>query len=263
MHDSGGSQRDNNSWPVWSTSIFVTDKRLAAGFFRSACFFCCALLLLMSALSVTVFAQEKSVNPGINRHYHGAAHEDWVPVFETESREIYAKRYEILRALNIEPGTRVADIGAGTGFFSLLFAGQTGPSGVVYAVDITDDFIRAIEARAAGAGIDNLVGVVNDGRVSGLAPQSIDLAFICDTYHHFEYPRDTMQSVYRALSDTGEVVIIDFRKDPRISSAWVQNHVRAGRSSVIQEMQGYGYELVADLPLLRTNYFLRFRKQQD
>ena len=214
----------------------------------------------MMSFPAHAVAEEQSVNPGINEYYYGSNHEEWVPVFETESREIYAQRHAILKALDIKPGTRIADIGAGTGFFSLLFARQTGPSGVVYAVDIVEDFIETIEARAAKVGISNLVGIVNNGRESGLSAESVDLAFICDTYHHFEYPRSTMHSVYQALSSQGEVVIIDFRTDPRVSSGWVRHHVRAGREEVIREMQVYGFELVADLQLLRTNYFLRFKK---
>jgi len=219
------------------------------------------LLLTMIADPCLAIAEERSINPGINDHYHGARHDDWVPVFESPSREVYAQRHAVVAALGIRTGMRIADIGAGTGFYSMLFADETGPSGIVYAVDIAEDFIRAIEKRAELAGKTNLYGIINDGRESGLPPQSIDLAFICDTYHHFEYPQTTMRSIYRALSDHGEVVIVDFRTRPDISSRWVQQHVRAGREQVIREMRNFGFELVADVPLLRTNYFLRFKKR--
>jgi ubiquinone/menaquinone biosynthesis C-methylase UbiE len=206
-------------------------------------------------------AEERSINPGINDHYHGARHTDWVPVFESGSREVYTMRHDVVAALNIKPGMRIADIGAGTGFYSLLFAEKTGPDGLVYAVDIAEDFVQAIEKRAAHVGASNLRGIINNGRESGLAPQSIDLAFICDTYHHFEYPQTMMRSIDRALSAHGEVVIIDFRKEPDISNAWVQRHVRAGRQQVIKEMKRFGFDLVTDLPLLHSNYFLRFKKR--
>ncbi|MCW8964194.1 MAG: methyltransferase domain-containing protein [Gammaproteobacteria bacterium] len=219
------------------------------------------LLFIMIMASGVNVAGEVSVNPGINSHYHDARHADWVPVFESASREVYAQRHAVVTALDIKPGMRIADIGAGTGFYSLLFAERTGPEGLVYAVDIAEDFIRAIKKKAELAGATNLTGIINNGRESGLAPQTIDLAFICHTYHHFEYPKTTISSIHRALLDDGEVVIIDFRTDPDISSAWVQGHVRAGREQVIREMGMYGFELVADLPLLQTNYFLRFKKR--
>ena len=217
-------------------------------------------IIITVLLTSGSLAEEASINPGINNHYYGSSHAEWMPVFESSSREIYAKRHAILDALNIQPGQRIADIGAGTGFYSLLFAQKTGPDGMVYAVDIIQDFIDNIERRARQAGLTNLRGVVNNGRDSGLQPDSIDLAFICDTYHHFEYPQTTMRSILQALSDQGEVVIVDFYTDPKFSSAWVQSHVRAGRKQVIQEMQDHGFELVQDLRLMRTNYFLRFKK---
>ena len=219
------------------------------------------LLFIVITASGVTGAGERSVNPGINDHYHGSRHADWVPVFESASREVYAQRHAVVAALDIKPGMRIADVGAGTGFYSLLFARQTGPKGLVYAVDIAENFIQAIKKRAEQAGTTNLLGIINNGRESGLAPQSIDLAFICDTYHHFEYPQTTMRSIHRALFDHGEVVIIDFRTNPDVSSAWVQGHVRAGREQVIREMGSYGFDLVADLPLLHTNYFLRFKKR--
>jgi len=221
----------------------------------------CLWLLIMIMVSGVAVAGEVSVNPGINDHYRGARHADWVPVFESASREVYAQRHAVVAALNIKPGMRIADIGAGTGFYSLLFAKKTGPRGLVYAVDIAEDFLRAIEKKAELAGTSNLLGIINNGRESGLAPQTIDLAFICDTYHHFEYPQTTMRSIHGALLDHGEVVIIDFRTDPSVSSGWVRGHVRAGRAQVIKEMEGYGFELVDDLSLLHTNYFLRFKKR--
>lgn len=219
------------------------------------------VFILLALLPVVVTAQERPVNPGINHYYYGASHEEWVPVFESPSREVFAKRHKVIAALDIKPGMRIADIGAGTGFYSLMFAERVGPEGIVYAVDIAEDFVDTIKSNAVAAGHGNVIGVVNNGRDSGLAPGSIDLAFICDTYHHFEYPQTTMRSIHHALSQQGEVVIIDFRKAPDIASAWVQRHVRAGRDEVIEEMRAAGFELVEDLPLLRTNYFLRFKKR--
>ena len=218
------------------------------------------LIAVTVLLTSSSLAEERSINPGINNHYYGSSHEEWMPVFESSSREIYAKRHEIVDAVSIRPGMRIADIGAGTGFFSLMFAQKTGPDGVVYAVDIIEDFINTIEQRAQKSGLTNIRGIINKGRESGLPPQSIDLAFICDTYHHFEFPQTTMRSIHQALSDQGEVIIVDFYTDPKFSSAWVQRHVRAGRNQVIQEMQDHGFELVQDLRLMRTNYFLRFKK---
>ena len=96
----------------------------------------------------------------------------------------------------------------------------------------------------------------------GLPADSIDLAFIADTYHHFEYPRQTMASIHQALRSAGRVIIIDFRRDPRFSSRWVMGHVRGNKAQVIEELQVAGFRLVDDKPLMRTNYFLEFVKSE-
>ena len=103
-------------------------------------------------------------------------------------------------------------------------------------------------------------GIVNTPREASLPDRSIDLAFLADTYHHFEYPQSMLASIHRALRDNGRLVVIDFRKDPRTSSRWVMGHVRTNREGVIREIEPAGFRLVADMPLLRTNYFLVFEK---
>ena len=89
-------------------------------------------------------AEEQNVSPGINRDYYDAEFEHWVNVFEQSGREVYDKRHEVVSALDLKPGMAVADIGAGTGFYSLLFAKEVGASGRVYAVDISQNFIQNI-----------------------------------------------------------------------------------------------------------------------
>ena len=183
--------------------------------------------------------------------------------FEVESREIFSERAAIAKAVDIEPGDHVADIGAGTGLFLDLFAAAVGPDGVLYAVDISKGMVEHMTARAEQAGLAQVeVRLCSEDSVD-LPEASIDLAVICDVYHHFEYPKSSMTSLRKALRYGGEVVIIDFERTPGVTSEWLMNHVRAGKSEVIAEMNSYGFDLVAenlelDLP---ENYFLRFRKR--
>jgi predicted methyltransferase len=93
-----------------------------------------------------------------------------------------------------------------------------------------------------------------------LPPESIDLAFMADTYHHFEFPRDMLGSIHRALRPGGVLAVIDFRRSPGTSNAWVLNHVRAGRDQVIAEIEQARFRLIDEPVVLRANYFLRFRK---
>jgi SAM-dependent methyltransferase len=159
---------------------------------RSTCWLVRALL----ALAVVPFvhpatAQEKSVRPSINQPFENPDVKEFVGKFEVESREVYAQRRQIVAACKLKPGMAVADIGAGTGLFTRLFARQVGPSGKVYAVDIAPRFIEHIEKTCKAQGLTNVVGVVCKRDSVGLPSNSIDLAFICDTYHHFEFPYRT------------------------------------------------------------------------
>jgi len=210
-------------------------------------------------LACTVIAEEQNVSPGINDHYlSDPDYEVWVGMFESPGREVYDKRKEIISALDIRPGMDIADIGAGTGLYTRAFSYETGPTGKVYAVDIAPNFIDGIMRQAKASGVNNVIGVVNTAKDAGLEPASVDLAFVCDTYHHFEYPRSMLQSMHKALRPGGSLVIIDFRKVKGFSSSWVMSHTRADRKTVIQEIESEGFELVEDRDFLRTNYYLRF-----
>jgi predicted methyltransferase len=218
--------------------------------------FAICLLGLLTAPGLA--AQEASVRPGINRHFTDPEFNQWVARFERPGREVYDHRYQIVAATGVGPGMVVADIGAGTGLFTRLFAAKVGDSGKVYAVDIAPAFVDNIVRISRAQGQRNVEGVVNSAKSVSLPPHSIDLAFICDTYHHFEYPRDMMASLHRALKPDGSVAIIDFRKIPGFSSPWVMGHVRAGEPVVVGEIEAAGFRLVEDRDFLTTSYFLRF-----
>ncbi|MEN8206804.1 MAG: methyltransferase domain-containing protein [Pseudomonadota bacterium] len=217
----------------------------------------CGLLLAFSAA-----AQEQSVRPGINRHFEDPNWQRWVSTFERPGREVYDQRHAIVAASQVRPGMTVADIGAGTGLFTRLFAPAVEPDGTIYAIDIASTFIDNILRTCREQGLSNVQGIVNTPADIGLPANAIDLAFITDTYHHFEYPQQTLASIHQALRSNGRVIIIDFRRDPRISTKWVMGHVRGNKEQVIQEMQTAGFRLVDDKPLMRTNYFLEFVKSE-
>ncbi|MGB5439179.1 MAG: class I SAM-dependent methyltransferase [Gammaproteobacteria bacterium] len=221
------------------------------------------LLLAGLLLMFSAAAQEQSIRPGINRHFDDPDWQQWVNTFERPGREVYDKRLAIVAASQVRPGMDVADIGAGTGLFTRLFAPAVAPGGTIYAIDISSTFIDNILRICREQGLMNVKGIVNTPVDVGLPADSIDLAFITDTYHHFEYPQQTLAAIRQALRRDGRVIIIDFRRDPRISSNWVMGHVRGNRAQVIEELHEAGFRLVDDKPLMRTNYFLEFVKAQE
>jgi predicted methyltransferase len=222
-------------------------------------------ILVLALISLIIswnagFGQEKSVRPGINDAFKNPDVKHFTEVFETESREIFAKRKEIVAACKIKPGMMVADIGAGTGLFTLLFSAEVADQAKVYAVEIAPKFIEHIEKLCKEKGIKNVVTILCKPDSAELQPNSVDLVFICDTYHHFEFPFKTMSSIHRALRPDGRVVLVDFKRIPGVSSDWVMNHVRAGQDTFTKEIESTGFKVVEEAKILKENYCLVFKK---
>ncbi len=222
------------------------------------------IVVALWALCMFANAQEESVAPGINDNFQNPDVEKYIERFEGESRSIFAHRHDIIQALDLKPGMAVGDIGAGTGFFSLLISDAVGAEGKVYSVDIAKNFIDHIKTISAEHGKRNIEGIVCSERSADLPAQSIDLAFICDTYHHFEYPHDTMASIHAALKPGGKLVIVDFIRVEGRSNDWTLNHVRCGMGGVIDEVQQAGFEFVEKKAVpMDDQYVIVFTKRPD
>lgn len=216
---------------------------------------------LFFALATFALPQEASVKPGINDKFLDPQLnvEEWTKKFETESREIFHQREAIVTALELKPGMAMADIGAGTGLFTLHLAKAVGENGKVYAVEIAKNFIEHIKARASQASATNVQTIVCTEKSVELPEASIDLAFICDVYHHFEYPQATLATLHQALKPGGALVLIDFKRIPGETSEFILNHVRAGQEVFEAEVTAAGFEKVGEVKdLLQENYFVRF-----
>jgi predicted methyltransferase len=228
----------------------------------------CYLVLLAVSVGASIqlvaapplLAQKKSVKPGINKSFENPDVEQFVERFEREGREVYTQRNQVVELCKLEEGTAIADVGAGTGLYSRLFAKQVGGTGRVYAVDISKKFVDHVEATSRKAGLNNIVGVVCSSDSCDLSPHSVDAVFICDTYHHFEFPEKTMKSIYHALRPGGRLLLIDFVREKGRSSEWILNHVRAGEAVVRKEIESVGFQFVDEKDIFEENYFLQFRK---
>lgn len=219
--------------------------------------------LVALTLCATAIAQKESVAPGINDNFQNPDVDRYIKMFEGESRSIYKHRNEIVATLGLKPGMAVGDIGAGTGFFSLLFSDEVTDSGKVYAVDIAQNFIDHIKNISKEHEKSNIEAIVCDERSVKLPPNSIDVAFICDVYHHFEYPYDSMTSIHDALKPGGSLVIVDFRRIEGLSTEWTLNHVRCGMGTVIDEVERSGFDLVETVDLgMEDQYVIKFIKRE-
>ncbi len=224
----------------------------------------CLLLLATSACVLNNKADSGAVAKNINAPFlaENLKAEVWVNRFEVEAREIFARRKEIVDALKLAPGDRIADVGAGTGLFVGLFAEAVGLKGKVYAVDISPRLIDHMNKRITDEGLTNVEVMLSKDRSTELADGSVDAVFVCDTYHHFEHYEAMLGSIFSALRPGGQLVVIDFERIPGVSRGWTLGHVRAGKERFTSEIERSGFRLIEEVEIsgLRENYFLRFER---
>jgi ubiquinone/menaquinone biosynthesis C-methylase UbiE len=172
-----------------------------------------------------------------------ASVDDWVARFEGNQREIFAQRVLIAAACELSPGMRIADLGAGTGLFEPIFSTRVGPTGRVFAPDISPEFVEHLRQRAFLESLMNVDVVKCPDEATGLPPASVDVVFVCDVYHHFEQPQKNLASVRATLKPGGRLVVIDFDRVVGKSSDFVLKHVRAGREQFTKEITAAGFTL--------------------
>ncbi len=218
-------------------------------------------IILCYTMTTAAIAQEKSVRPGINDSFRDANVSEYIEKFEIESREVFSKRAEIVAACKIPKGASVADVGAGTGIFTRQFSDAVGKEGHVFAVDITQKFLDHIDKANRETDRKNVQTVLCTSEETKLVPGTVDVAFICDTYHHFEFPLKTMTSLFAALKPGGRVFVIDFKRIEGESTDWTMKHVRAGQDVFEAEILSCGFKKVSEhSKLLKENYFVEFEK---
>lgn len=224
----------------------------------------CVVLVALGCRSVapSVEREVASVKPGINAEFlkPDLNPQQWVERFEKEGREVFDRRREIVAAAKLGPGSAVADVGAGTGLFTFLFADAVGASGRVYAVDISPVLLAHLKGRAREGGLGQVETVLGTDKSVKLAAGSVDTVFICDTYHHFEFPQHMLASLHAALRRNGELLLVEFHRIPGVSSEWMLTHVRAGQEVLEAEIAAAGFEKVNEPVKLKENYVTRFRK---
>lgn len=193
------------------------------------------------------------LSPGTHQHSFGDA-EKWAHVFDDPQRDAWQKPHEVIAALGLAPDAVLADIGAGTGYFSARLANML-KGGRVYAVDIEPAMVKHLAERAKREGLANLVPVAAAAGSPRL-PAKVDLALFVDVYHHVEGREGYFRELRSALKPRGRIAIIDFRLD---SPDGPPREARIAPEQVKAEMQKAGYALAAEHSFLPRQYFLVFR----
>lgn len=203
-------------------------------------------------------AEQREILDRINDRY--AEETDprtWSARFEREGREVRDRQPEVLAALQLSPGLTVADVGSGTGLYTLPFAAAVGAKGRVFAVDVQPYFLDHVRQRATKAGHEHIVPILADAESAQLPAGELDLIFMCDAYHHVEQPTPYLASLRAAMKPDGRLVIVDYRRGDK--GTWRYGHIRATPAEFRAEIEAAGFTLDRELDLLEENFFFVFR----
>ncbi|GAB4034645.1 class I SAM-dependent methyltransferase [Spirosoma jeollabukense] len=176
---------------------------------------------------------------------------------ERPEREREERTDLLLKALNLKPTDVVADIGAGTGFFTFLMAPKL-PQGKVLAVDIQPEMITYLNEGKAKRNITNVQPVLGTESDPKLPASSTDLAILIDAYHEFSYPREMMNHIVSALKPGGRVVLVEYRsEDPNVP---IKELHKLSVAQATKEMKAAGLKLIKNDDRLPQQHIMFFGK---
>ena len=223
------------------------------------CFVLIALPLMSGA---AVGAEEDSAFPpalkgykgreiAVTMHYSGAT---WLT---RESREREEECTTLLKALNVQPGMTVCDLGCGNGFYTLQLAKMVGEKGLVYAVDIQQEMLHLLDERAKELGINNVKPVLGSVIDPKLPTASQDLILLVDVYHEFSHPEQMQQAMRKALKPNGRLALVEFRlEDPKVPIKLLH---KMSKKQIMKEFPPNGYKLVEQFDKLPWQHVMFFQ----
>ena len=211
---------------------------------------------LLSLLLVSVLASVTT----------SCAHQPWdidtyIQALERPERDDYQKPDKVIKALDLKPGMVVADVGAGSGYFTRRLAQAVGNTGQVIAIDVEQKMLDYNTQELEKLGIaDRAKFILAKPDDPSLPEYAVDLVFLCNVYHHIEHRVDYFAKTKSALTPNGRVVIVDFYHDERSGKLGFSKHHLVPREQVNTNMEQAGYVLSKEHTFLSRQYFLEFVK---
>jgi ubiquinone/menaquinone biosynthesis C-methylase UbiE len=222
-------------------------------------------LALLSACASTggTTQADPSVAPGANERFatpEGRAAS--VNVFEASERDQYQKPAEVIRNLELREGDVVCEVGAGSGYFTPYLSKAVGRTGRVYAQDPQREFLELIRQKKEHMGLTNVEVVLSTYTDTNLPDDTCDVAFVLDTYHHFEWPPPMLDAMKRDLKQGGRLVIVDWyrRQNAIFDKLGIKaaDHMRLDLDGVVAEVTRNGWNHVDTRTFLDYQFFAVF-----
>lgn len=212
--------------------------------------------------SSSIYTYAKPSSGGIGKYYFGreiaqvmgAAGAGWLERSERQQEENTALA---INKMNLSDSEVVADIGAGSGYYTFKIAAKV-PAGKVYAVDIQDEMIQLLNSRRQKEKATNVIVVKSSDTTTNLPPNSIDLAFMVDVYHELEYPHELLQSLRQALKDSGKLLLIEYRGED--TALAIKPLHKTTVAQLNKEFKANGFILTYQGEFLPVQHFLLYSK---
>jgi len=216
-----------------------------------------AAVLTLLFFAGQLLAPAAAQSPQTHQHSFGDAGK-WAQIFDDPKRDAWQKPHEVIQALALKTDAVIADIGSGTGYFSVRFANMT-PKGRVYGVDTEPDMVKFLADRAQREGLRNITAVAGAPDNPRL-PEKADLIILVDVFHHIDDREQYFRKLRASLKPGGRVAIIDFRMD---SPDGPPKSARIAPDRVAAEMKRAGYALAKEHTFLPNQYFLVFQPDRS
>ncbi|MBZ5545936.1 MAG: class I SAM-dependent methyltransferase [Acidobacteriia bacterium] len=214
----------------------------------------CTLLSLVAAGPILV------AQTATQQHHPPESTGEYIKALEDPGRDAWQQPDLVIENLGLHTGDEVADLGAGSGYFTVRLAREVGPSGKVYAVDIDRKMLDYIERRAQEEKLDNIQTILADPNDPKLGSQSVDLIFICDVLHHIQDRDKYYPKLYRALRPGGRLVNVDFQK--RKLPLGPPLEMKIDKKDSIKEIEAAGFHFEKEFDFLKYQYFLVFAPEE-
>jgi ubiquinone/menaquinone biosynthesis C-methylase UbiE len=188
-------------------------------------------------------------------HVMGHQAADWL---ERPERQEEERPDLLMKALKLKPGMNVADIGAGTGYFTWRMAKEIGPRGSAYAVEIQQEMLDMLATNMVAHEVTNFVSVLGTVTNTHLPTNKIDLVLMVDVYHEFDFPYEMLDSICRSLKPDGKVVWVEYRaEDPEVP---IKRLHKMSTAQVRKEAEQFPLKWVETIETLPRQHVIVFRK---
>jgi ubiquinone/menaquinone biosynthesis C-methylase UbiE len=178
------------------------------------------------------------------------------------ARDERQKPGELVRAMGLQPGMTVADVGTGIGYMLPFLSRRVGPTGRVIAEDIFDDFLASARQRVGNQKLENVTFVKGTETDPKLPEGEVDVVLALDVYHHFDYPDKMLAAIYKSIKAGGKLVVVEYYKRAEaMPNNRALTHIRLDMADVIKEIETNHFHLLAEKEHIPdSQYMLVFRK---